>query len=105
MLDNLKDNLVPIPLPNNFQMYEFNPQEQVESAKLSTLNQYFIQNLAGQVAHQLINLMISKDLEDTKKQIAYLTGQFQILMYLLEVSAAAYAGQMLDKPIPTTSPE
>jgi hypothetical protein len=96
---------MPVPLPNDFQMYEFTAQEQIESAKLNQSQQLFIQNIAGQVAHQIINVMITQNLDETKRQIAYLTGQFQILKYILEMSNTAYAGNTVDQPIPSANLE
>ena len=71
-------------IQTDFRLFELDPQEQREAAKFTLLQEQWLQNMLGSVAHQKLNLKVDpNNFHSFLQEEAYLTGQMDLLRAIL----------------------
>lgn len=75
-------------LDSTFTRYEFSAEEQIQAPILSSLQRMYLQNELAMVAEKKISLSFT-DTQEFIQNEALLTGQIQLLTFLLDNSEVA----------------
>lgn len=74
-------------IPHSFNKYELSPEEVRAGQALTLTNKAVIHNLLAEIAEKKIRLVLDpQNMQEYIQQEAYLTGQFDILNFLLDSS-------------------
>lgn len=77
-------------IPNDFSEYEFTEQEEIESAKFTTIQKQGIQNIIAKISMEKNSLEPNpENFNSFIQKESYLRGQIDSLKYLLELDRFA----------------